>query len=109
MKLYLTRPRLNVKAIAEYDIVKKTFIVLKDSIVSETIEYSEKFRGAKSIEKKRVGVLDGTRLVKDVPFKSASTAANFVTGASTNGLTSWKDANGRLLKVILAEMEGKNE
>lgn len=109
MKLYLTRPRSNIKAAAEYDTASGAFIVLKDSTVSETIAYSEKFRGAKSIEKSRVGVLDGTRVIKDVPFKSASTAANFVTGASTNGLTAWKDENGKLLKAILAEMEGKNE
>ena len=109
MKLYLTRPRSNIKAVAEYDMASKTFVVLKDSVVSETIAYSEKFRGAKSIEKSRVGVVDGTRVIKDVPFKSASTAANFVTGASTNGLIAWKDENGKTLKVILVEMEGNNE
>lgn len=109
MKLYLTRPRSNVKAVAEYDIANNSFIVLKGSIVSETIAYSEKFRGAKSIEKARVGVLDGAMVIKDVHFKSASTAANFVTGSSTNGLTSWKDESGRLLKSILSEKEDKNE
>lgn len=109
MKLYLTRPCYDIKAAAEYDTASRAFIVLKGSTVSETISYSEKFRGAKSIEKYRAGVLDGTRVTKDVPFKSASTAANFVTRVSTNGLTAWKDENGKLLKAILAEMEDKNE
>lgn len=109
MRLYLTRPRSSIKAVADYDMASKSFVVLKDSIISETIAYSEKFRGAKSIEKSRVGVVDGTRVIKDVPFKSASTAANFVTGASTNGLTAWKDENGKTLKAILAEREGNNE
>ena len=109
MKLYLTRPRSNIKAVADYDMESKSFVVLKDSIISETIAYSEKFRGAKSIEKSRSGVVDGTRVIENVTFKSASTAANFVTGASTNGLTAWKDENGKALKVILAEMEGNNE
>lgn len=109
MRLYLTRPRSNIKAVADYDMTSKSFVVLKDSVISETIAYSEKFRGAKSIEKSRVGVVDGTRVIKDVPFKSASTAANFVTGASTNGLIAWKDESGKTLKVILAEMEGNNE
>ena len=109
MRLYLKRPRSNINAVAEYDVANKLFIVLKGSIISETIAYSEKFRGAKSIEKSRVGVVDGTRVIKDVPFKSASTAANFVTGASTNGLTAWKDENGKTLKAILAERQGNNE
>ena len=87
MRLYLTRPRSSIKAVADYDMASKSFVVLKDS----------------------VSVVDGTRVIKDVPFKSASTAANFVTGASTNGLTAWKDENGKTLKVILTEMEGNNE
>jgi len=109
MRLYLTRVRTNIKAEAEYDVEKKEFVVLKGSTISEKIAYSEKFRGAKSIEKSRAGVVDGTRVTQDVLFKSASTAANFVTGASTNGLTAWKDENGKVLKHILAEMEGRNE
>ena len=109
MRLYLTRVRTNIKAEAEFDIEKKEFVVLKGSTISEKIAYSEKFRGAKSIEKSRGEGVDGTRVTKDVLFKSASTAANFVTGASTNGLTAWKDENGKILKQILAEMEGRNE
>lgn len=109
MRLCLIRPRNNIKAIAEYDIANKTFVVLKESTVSETIAYSKKFRGAKSIEKGRAGVIDGIKVIQDVTFKSASTAANFVTGTSTNGLTAWKDENGKTLKVILAEMEDKYE
>lgn len=109
MKLYLIRPRTNVNATAEYDIMTGSVTVLKGSIVSETIAYSEKFRGAKSIEKHRAGVVNGTKVITDVIFKSASTAANFVTGASTNGLTAWKDENGKTLKTILTEKEGKNE
>lgn len=109
MKLYLTRPRSSIKAVADYDMANKSFVVLKNSTISETIAYSEKFRGAKSIEKSRAGVIDGVRVIKDVTFKSASTAANFVTGASTNGLTAWKDESGKTLKAILAEMEGNNE
>ena len=109
MKLFLVRPRTGINASAEYDIENKSFIVLKGSIVSANIAYSEKFRGSKSIEKTRQGVLEGTKVIKDVVFKSPSTAANFVTGASTNGLTAWKDKNNKVLKTILEEMEGNNE
>ena len=109
MKLFLIRPSKNIKAEAYYDIENKTFIVLKDSILSETIAYSEKFRGAKSIEKSRDGVVDGNKLIKDMKFKSPSTAANFVTGASTNGLIAWKNEQGKTLKSIMENMEDNNE
>jgi hypothetical protein len=109
MKLYLIRAKSNINAMANYDIENKCFTVLKGSTVSESIAHSEKFRGAKSIEKARLGVLDGTKLIQDVLFKSSSTAANFVTGASTNGLTAWKAKDGRTLKEVLAEMEVNNE
>lgn len=109
MKLYLKRNRSNVDAVAEYNEETKTVTVLKGSTVSETIAYSEKFRGAKSIEKSRQGVVVGNKVVEDVVFKSASTAANFVTGASTNGLTAWKDAEGKSLKQHLSEAGGHDE
>jgi len=109
MKLYLKRPRSNVDAVAEYDINNKTFTVLMGSTLSEKIAHSEKFRGAKSIEKSRDGNVKNNKLINDITFKSSSTAANFVTGASTNGLTAWKDENGKLLKDILVGLEGKNE
>ena len=35
---------------------------------------------------------------KDAHFTSASTAASFVTGASTNGMTAWKTKGGKTLK-----------
>ena len=40
-------------------------------------------------------------------FRSPSTAANFVTGNSTNGLLAWKDENGRTLKEILNDKVDK--
>ena len=109
MRLYITRPRSGIKAVAEYNRINKTFIVLKDSIISENISLSEKFRGSKSITKYRVEATKGTRVIQDILFKSASTAANFVTGTSTNGLIAWKDQNGKTLKTLLEEMEAKNE
>ena len=49
--------------------------------------------------------MKGAVLQKDMVFKSASTAANFVTGSSTNGLTAWKDKDGRTIKEIILEAE----
>jgi len=103
MKLYLVRPKTGVDATVEYDSQSKTFTVLKGSKVSSEIKHSEKFRGAKSIEKARGdGVVVDCIVTKNVVFKSSSTAANFVTGASTNGLEAWKNEAGESLKTILA-------
>ena len=58
------------------------------------------------------GVLvpDGTawRFSQDYTFGSPSTASTFVLGRSSNGRTSWKDANGRTLKEI-QEAETQSE
>jgi len=106
MKLYLNQKNKVIDATAEYDPVTKTFIVLKGSIVSENITNSKTFHGAKSIEKARGnGVVMDRTITRDIIFKSASTAANFVTGVSMNGLTAWKEEKGKTLKAILREEE----
>lgn len=107
MRLYLIRPRTNINAVAEYNKKTGSVTVLKGSVVSDNIAYSEKFRGAKSIEKSREGIVVKCIVSEHISFKSASTAANFVTGASTNGLSTWKNEEGKSLKSIIAEMEGE--
>jgi len=107
MRLYLKRPRSNVNSVAEYNLSTRSVTVLKGSQVSEHIAYSEKFRGAKSIEKSRASVVNKCIVTRDITFKSASTAANFVAGASMNGLVAWKNVEGKTLKSIIAEMESK--
>ena len=104
MRLYLNRKN-GVTAIAEYDETAGSFTVLKGSKISESVAHSEKFRGAKSIEKSRAGTVSDGTVIRDVVFKSSSTAANYVAGASTNGLTAWKDESGRSLKEILSGKE----
>lgn len=105
MKVYLKGRKSGVDARAEFDPISKKMTVLKGSILSDSIANSVKFRGAKSIAKTREGVLKGRVLQTDVPFTSASTAANFVTGRSANGLIEWKDEGGRTIKEIIAEVE----
>ena len=104
MKLYLKRKNNSVNATVEWNQTTNTFMVLKGSVVSDTIAIHTTFRSAKTIEKLRANgtVLDSV-LMKNLLFKSASTAANFVTGSSTNGLVAWKDVKGKSLKAILAE------
>lgn len=101
MLLYINTK--NVQATGEFFPAKKTFVVKKGSKISESISHSEKFRGARSIEKNRLQYVANRIVVADVVFKSPSTAANFVTGCSTNGLTTWKDENGVSLKEILGK------
>lgn len=103
LKLFLSREKSGIKAEAKFNVEKKEFVVLKGSMVSTKITHSEKFRGAKSIEAAREGVVKDGKVMKDIAFKSASTAANFVTGASTNGLIVWKDKDGNTLKSIISE------
>lgn len=101
MKLYLKSRVGNVNAVAEYDTDKNTFTVLKGSVVSDVVARSTTFRGAASIEKYRSQYVKNSKVITDVLFKSASTAANFVTGRSTNGLVTWKNIEGQKLKDIL--------
>ena len=103
MKLYIKRKNKTIEAVAEYDLKNGSVTVLKGSTVSANIAYSEKFRGAKSIEKSRSKYVENGIVIKDANFKSASTAANFVTGSSTNGLVAWKNENGKTLQCILKE------
>ena len=98
MKVYLVRERKNINAVGEYDVETKALTVKKGSRVSEDIAYTEKFRGAKTIEKDRAGTVKDHIVTKDISFKSASTAANFV----TNGLVAWKADNGLTIKEVIA-------
>lgn len=101
MDLILENKRKGYSARAKYNVEKKEFVVLKGSTVSAYVAQSEKFRGAKSVISTREEyVIEGV-VKKDVIFKSSSTAANFVTGRSTNGMITWKDKNGTKLKDLL--------
>ena len=101
MKVSIVRAKSGINAVGEYNENTKELTVKKGSIVSSKIAYSEKFKGAATIEKHRTGVVENRVVQKDVTFKSASTAANFVTGASTNGLVAWKTENGQKLKEAI--------
>lgn len=105
MRLYLKRPKAGIDAVADYNFETGVFTVLKGSTVSLAVSYTEKFRGSKSIEKNRESTVENNEVINDVVFKSASTAANYVTGSSTNGMIAWKDENGITLKEIFGNKE----
>ena len=100
MDLYIKSRNKNVDAHAIYDAKTGSFVVCKGSIISESISQGS-FRSAKSVEKQRnADVVKGNKLIKDVEFKSASSAANFVNGTITNGKIAWKDENGVPFKAL---------
>ncbi len=103
MKVFIKRAKSNVDAMGEFNTQNGHLTVLEGSRLSDRIAYSDRFRGAKTIERYREGVVVNGVLKQNVEFKSASTAANFVTGSSTNGLTAWKTKEGIKLKDLLSE------
>lgn len=102
MMLYIAKKDKSVNACAFYNVNTKECRVQKESLISEDISKGT-FRSAKSVSDRRANEKIKNRvLLNDVSFKSASSAANFVMGSSTNGLIAWKDEKGRTLKKLLA-------
>lgn len=56
-------------------------------MVSANISQAPTFKSKKSIEKARAGTVKNGKVIQDVSFKSPSSAGNFVTGRSTDGLS----------------------
>lgn len=107
MELYLKRRNSSTNAIGDYDIESGTMIVKKGSTVSESVHSSDKFRGATAIQKLRDLHCKGLVVKEDVKFSSASTAANFVAGGSTNGLVAWRNSKGEKLRDIIKNNTSK--
>lgn len=101
MKIYLENKSGSYKAEGIYNQKTRETVICKGSKISNTLSHG-KFRSAKAIDNLRnSGCVKNGILVEDLHFKSASMAANFVTGTSTNGLIAWKDENGISLKNAL--------
>ena len=100
MIVYIKGQKYN--ASGEYDPETKRLIVYKGAMVSESISSIESFKkAARNIEAKRREFVRDNVLLKDVEFLSASGAANFITGRSTNGMLAWKCDNGKSLNEEL--------
>lgn len=100
MKVFLKGKRANYDAIGEYNYNTNELIVKKGSVVSLDVK---EFRGTPSIIKKRSMYVKNRIVFEDIVFKSPSTAANFISGRSKNGLDAWKNENGKNLKEIIKE------
>ncbi|MGN8806874.1 MULTISPECIES: DUF4357 domain-containing protein [unclassified Blautia] len=83
-------------------------VVKKGSLVNTKL--ADHIRGgkkAKSYLEDRQYVDSNGVVLKDCVFRSPSTAAQFVTGNSTNGNLAWKTKDGIKLKDILREESSK--
>lgn len=101
MEVFLKSRKGFYKASGIYNEEKHTLTVLKGSQVSKNISEGT-FRSSKTILKHRLEVCDDQGIViDDICFNSASSAANFITGVSTNGLVTWKNKDGRCLKELI--------
>ena len=81
------------------------FVVLRDSkIANSTVDsFSESLTAKRDalIQSNKVQILNGEYvLMEDLLFSSPSLAATIVMGRSANGLTEWKDRNGKTLKDL---------
>lgn len=104
MKVFLNSKKMDAYAQGEYSAENGELIVKKGSILSLTLSESKTFRGKKTIIKTREGKMDGNILTEDVRFSSPSTAANFVTGGSSNGMRLWKTEKGIALGDLKKEV-----
>ena len=106
MKLSLCSKAKGIEAYADFDENAGTFTVLVGSKVSGDVVTTGTFRGSNSVLNARKEHVVGNTVIKNAVFKSASTAGNFVTGRSTNGLLAWKNEDGETLRKYF-EKSGK--
>lgn len=96
MKLFYESKKRNFSAESNY--IENKVTVLRGSIISEKVDNFRISKVALNIRKDKNIVNSKYELLEDVDFKSLSTAAQFVSGASVNGLKVWKDKNGEPIK-----------
>lgn len=101
MKVFIKARKNGYDASGEYNTATKELTLLKGSIVCEKVNSSDNFNRNHHIEKLRNEITKNNVVIKDYVFSSASTAANFVTGSSTNGMTRWKTESGKSIKEVL--------
>lgn len=108
VEVFLKSNISEVDAFGEYNTSDNSLLVKKGSKLSKQLSESKSFRGKNAIIAARKGNVNDGTLLNDVNFGSPSTAANFVTGKSTNGIRSWKTKDGiPIKKLIAAKKEGE--
>ena len=89
---------------AIHDKIKELTKLLKDK-ESETLSRASRLLNMNVTLQSLHGKIGGKNNIftKDMLFLSPSTAAAMVLGRNSNGLTEWKDKNGKTLKEIMNE------
>lgn len=102
IKVYLAMRTTDVQAEAIYE--GETITVLPGGTISN--DFAEHIRGGRKAKAYRENpeYVDANRkILKECPFTSPSTAAQFVTGRSTNGYKAWKIDKKKSLETYLKE------
>lgn len=102
IEVYLTNRNKSYFAQGSYS--EETFIVKKGSKIS--LDFASHIKGgrkAKSFRDDPTVVDNDGNVLKDCVFGSPSTAAQFVTGRSTNGFISWRVDDHNNLKQFLGK------
>ncbi len=101
MEVYAKGRYGKYKAIADYDPKTNKTIVKKGSTIQ--LDFADHIEGGVFALKYRNNpdyVEKNGVVLQDCMFRSPSTAAQFVTGRSTNGYIVWHDKNGKSLKYL---------
>ncbi len=102
IKVYLSKRATDVRAEAIYE--GETITVLPGGTIST--DFAGHIRGGKKAKTYRENpefVDTDRKILKECPFTSPSTAAQFVTGRSTNGYEAWKVEKKKSLGTYLKE------
>ena len=108
MKLILKSKRKVHYAEALYD--NNQTIVLKGAQINPVDSFPGMSEIIKELRSDKTIVSDNGLLLKDLPFSSPSSAAQFVTGRSVNGYIAWRPDDKMSLKAFLKKSnfsEGK--
>lgn len=106
IKVYLENTKGDYKATGMYNEKTNELKLLSGSKVFLDVPYIESFNTDRIINQ-RYGKIDDDIVIDNIMFKSPSTAGSFVTGRSCNGLTAWKDKEGRSIKELIGKKSDK--
>ena len=100
IKIYAKGQKRDVNASAIFE-DEHSITVLKGSVISKTSSNFKMAKDALNYRNMKELFDKGNILKKDIKFSSASSAAQFVSGYSVNGLNYWKDEKGNKLVNII--------
>lgn len=96
--LFLNSKGTNAKGL----ITNEGFVVLKGSVISNGITQSFTKDERNKLREKLIndGTIKGFKFTKDYIFSSPSSAASIIRGTAINGLSEWKNSDGKSIKDL---------